>query len=455
VALASLCGLDAVRVELACVPSNVAHQLLDMPSVLGKAHVISVKQSATCAQCQREQSTELRQEFFSGPAGKGSAELFCKHCAAPMALGGETARFRGLPWAPIDEIAQAYLAMGPTASDSSSQRYAMLLPAKTPGSGPVSTQTSAAVPANRYEILKTLGSGGMGTVYLGRSVRPGGFERLVAIKQMHPHLARRTESMLMFLDEARLAARIYHPNVVATLDVVRDKDSVLLVMEYVDGLPLSQLLDNGFQPPLPIALRMLLDALSGLHAAHEAHDDEGGPLNIVHRDVSAKNLLIGIDGVTRIVDFGIALAAHRHAATTEPGFIKGTLGYLAPEQARGERVDRRADIFGMGLVAYEAFFQRDDARSMLDAYRCGEELAARLANPGLSDLERKLVEACVPAVQLVREKRYPTALAFLQVLEALRPMLGTPLASAREVGAFVENARRHMPTIADSSLFAS
>jgi serine/threonine-protein kinase len=208
----------------------------------------------------------------------------------------------------------------------------------------------------RYAIFDEIASGGMATVFLGRLVGSGGFTRTVAIKRLHPPFARDPEFVSMFLDEARLAARIRHPNVVPTLDVVASKGEVFLVMEYIQGESLSRLArtlrERGERVPLPVLMRIMSDALQGLHAAHEARDERGVPLNIVHRDVTPQNILVGIDGVARLLDFGVAKAAGR-AQTTREGQIKGKLAYMAPEQLMGTGVTRETDVYAAAVVLWE------------------------------------------------------------------------------------------------------
>src|SRR5262249_31938202 len=162
---------------------------------------------------------------------------------------------------------------------------------------------------------------GMAAVYLARMRGALGFARTVAIKRLHANIARDPEFVAMLLDEARLAARIQHPNVVSTLDVVSDGDELFLVMDYVSGEPLSQLV-AGARPPLGVASAIAFDMLNGLHAAHEAISERGEPLGIVHRDVSPQNLLVGVDGVARVADLGVAKAAAR-LTTTRDGRVKG------------------------------------------------------------------------------------------------------------------------------------
>ncbi|MEP7053353.1 MAG: serine/threonine-protein kinase, partial [Pseudomonadota bacterium] len=187
---------------------------------------------------------------------------------------------------------------------------------------------------DRYELVGEIASGGMATVYLARLTGVGGFQRFVAMKRLHPHLANEKEFVEMFLDEARIAARIHHPNVVPILEVGASAVGYYLVMEYIEGDTLARLLaraaTRGKRLPVPIALRIALDMLSGLHAAHELRDDAGEPVNLVHRDVSPQNVLVGVDGIARITDFGVARAASRLTAT-RVGQLKGKIAYMAPE----------------------------------------------------------------------------------------------------------------------------
>ena len=208
----------------------------------------------------------------------------------------------------------------------------------------------------RYGIYGKIASGGMASVHFGRLLGAVGFSRTVAIKRLHPHLAEDPEFLATMIDEARMAARIHHPNVVPTLDVVSADGELLVVMEYVRGESLSRLLraevGSGRRVPLPIASAIVIGALHGLHAAHEATSDRGTPLGIVHRDVSPQNLLVGIDGLARVIDFGVAKAAGR-LQTTRDGVLKGKMAYMAPEQLAGREAPRAADVYGMGVVLWE------------------------------------------------------------------------------------------------------
>ncbi len=218
-------------------------------------------------------------------------------------------------------------------------------------------QDSAPHVIGRYALFSPIAAGGMATVHLGRLLGPVGFARTVAIKRLHAEYARDPEFVSMFLDEARLAARIRHPNVVPTLDVVATKGELFLVMEYVQGESLSRLVKSaneaGKRIPVRMVVSILSGALQGLHAAHEATDERGASLGIVHRDVSPQNILVGADGMTRVLDFGVAKASGR-MQTTREGQIKGKLSYMPPEQLHSETLSRRADIYAASVVMWEA-----------------------------------------------------------------------------------------------------
>jgi serine/threonine-protein kinase len=211
----------------------------------------------------------------------------------------------------------------------------------------------------RYVIGETFASGGMGTVHLGRIVGAGGFSRVVAVKRLYPQLARDGEFRQMLLDEARFVSRIRHPNVVPTLDLVEEGNDLYVVMEYVHGVSLGHLLKHCHDSPMPvpIAAGIVEGVLAGLHAAHEARGEDGSPLGIVHRDVSPQNILVGADGIVRLIDFGIAKARTR-LQITDPGVIKGKVGYMAPEQLLREPVSRSADVYSSGVVLWEAIANR-------------------------------------------------------------------------------------------------
>jgi serine/threonine protein kinase len=297
---------------------------------------------------------------------------------------------------------------------------------------------------DRYELIGELASGGMATVYLARITGVGGFQRFVALKRLHPHLALDAEFVEMFLDEARLAASIHHTNVVPILEVNANQAiGYYLVMEYIEGDTLARVLaraaQQGQRVPLPIVLRISLDLLAGLHAAHELRDGSGQPVNLVHRDVSPQNVLVGFDGIARITDFGVARAASRLSAT-RVGQLKGKIAYMAPEQAQGmDEVDRRADLFSAGVVIWEAL----TARRLFKAENEAATLARVMATavPALSSVAPEIDSALSDAVMraLARESsaRYSSAAEFADALEAAVAD-SVKVATPRELGAYVE-----------------
>lgn len=213
----------------------------------------------------------------------------------------------------------------------------------------------------RHEILLRLGAGGMATVYLARAVAEGGFERLAALKVLHSHLLGEQEFLAMFLDEARVAARIHHPNVVSIQDLGVEHDRMYTVMDYVQGdtLAAAQQAAISFRRGIPmgVVLRVGVDALRGLDAAHRLSDVHGRSLNVVHRDATPHNIIMGLDGISRVADFGIAKAESR-ISFTGVGTLKGKAPYMAPEQFLGGRVDHRADIYSMAVTLWEALALR-------------------------------------------------------------------------------------------------
>ena len=208
----------------------------------------------------------------------------------------------------------------------------------------------------RYALYNEIAAGGMATIHLGRLLGPVGFARTVAVKRLHPQYAKDPEFVSMFLDEARLAARVQHPNVVATIDVVATDGELFLIMDYVRGESLSKLLravrKRGEHVPPRIAAAIMCGFLHGLHSAHEAKDERGVPLGLVHRDVSPQNVLVGADGIPRVLDFGIAKAAGRIQVTRD-GQIKGKLAYMPPEQLAGRELTRAVDVYASAVVMWE------------------------------------------------------------------------------------------------------
>lgn len=260
----------------------------------------------------------------------------------------------------------------------------------------------------RYALYRAIASGGMATVHLGRMLGGGGFKRTVAIKRLHPHIALDPEFNQGFLDEAHLAARIRHTNVVATYDVVFAGSELFLVMEYVPGESLARLLKSSIREGLTVSpsivSSVVCGTLHGLHAAHEATTEAGEPLHLVHRDVSPQNILVGTDGIARVLDFGVAKAVGR-LQSTQDGRLKGKLSYMAPEQLCGERVDRRTDVFAAGIVLWEALTGRK--------LFTGETEAATVSNVWNLPIQRPsavgaAVDEAVDAVVMRALERDPT-----------------------------------------------
>jgi serine/threonine protein kinase len=208
----------------------------------------------------------------------------------------------------------------------------------------------------RYELEGPLAVGGMAELYLARLRGVEGFDKRVVVKRMLPQYASSYSYQTMFLDEARLAARLQHANIVQTSDIGCEDGAYFFVMEYVAGEDCRRLMmqcsARGFDFPLPLAVKIVIDAAAGLHAAHETLGADGEPAHVVHRDVSPSNILVSFDGCVKLIDFGVAKAARRQTET-RTGQLKGKSAYMAPEQCRAEPVDRRTDIFQLGIVLYE------------------------------------------------------------------------------------------------------
>jgi len=276
---------------------------------------------------------------------------------------------------------------------------------------------------DRYELVAELAAGGMATVYLARVLGMADFKRLFAIKRLHPHLAKEPEFISMFLDEARLAARLHHPNVVPIIEIGIKDEQHYLVMDYIEGDTAGRLVvraqHDGRKPPIGFTTRAVVEVLTGLHAAHELTDDHGKSLEIVHRDVSPQNILVGVDGVARITDFGVARAAARLQNQTQGGQLKGKLAYMAPEQVRGGAIDRRADVFAAGIVLWEMLTSRRLFKAESDAETLYKVMAAEVppvdqTNPEVS---AEIAAVCHKALSSQPADRYQSAGDFADALE--------------------------------------
>jgi len=311
------------------------------------------------------------------------------------------------------------------------------------------SSTASAFPerVGKYELLLPLGTGGTATVYLARTRGVAGFEREVALKLVHAHLRADEESRLHLLEEARLAARIRHPNVVPVTEVDADSVGVFLVMDYVEGEALSGLVrllrDQNHRLPPRLIARIMNDALAGLHAAHELRDTHGNFIGLVHRDFSPQNILVGIEGVARLADFGVAKAASR-TVRTKTGLVKGKVAYMSPEQARGHKVDRRCDVWAAGVVVWELITGRklydheDDVATLLSVVT---EEPPRLASV-MQGVPPALDEAVAYALTSDVNNRCPSAEAFRCLLESAWDECGG-MASTSELGAFVRQTVGH------------
>jgi eukaryotic-like serine/threonine-protein kinase len=288
----------------------------------------------------------------------------------------------------------------------------------------------------RYTILGSIAKGGMATVYLGRVAGSAGFSRLVAIKRLHPDLAAEKQFVGMLVDEARLASQIRHTNVVDTLDLVVSDGAFSLVLEYVEGDSLSKLVKRarelGEPVPRPVALAILYGVLRGLDAAHEARSEDGQPLGIVHRDVSPQNVLLGVDGIPRVIDFGVAKAIGRFEST-KPGEIRGKFSYMAPEQMQARPVTRQVDVYAAGVVLWELLagkrlFDAEDSRVI-----CAEVLRGDIRAPSTenADVTPELDAIVLRATARELGDRYLTARELLGDIEKLER------ASDDDVGAWV------------------
>jgi serine/threonine-protein kinase len=290
----------------------------------------------------------------------------------------------------------------------------------------------------RYALYSEIAAGGMATVHIGRLLGPVGFARTVAIKRLHPQFAKDPEFVSMFLDEARLAARVQHPNVVATIDVVATDGELFLIMDYVRGESLAKLLraarKRGERIPPRIAASILAGFLHGLHSAHEAKNERGDRIDLVHRDVSPQNVLVGADGIPRVLDFGIAKAAGRIQVTRD-GQIKGKLAYMPPEQLSGREVTRSVDIYAAAVVMWETLTGERLFKGETEA----ETLSKILCDPVIppSELVPELPSAfdapLLRALSREASKRQATA---RQLAFELEKCVG--VASASEVGEWVE-----------------
>jgi eukaryotic-like serine/threonine-protein kinase len=298
----------------------------------------------------------------------------------------------------------------------------------------------------KYQLIAELARGGMAIVYLALVQGPGGFNKLVVVKELKPELAEEPAFLAMFLDEARLAAKLSHVNIVQTNEVGNDGKRTFMAMDYLDGRGLDRVRRrahaSGQDLSLPIHLRILCDMLGGLHYAHTLTDFDGTPLSIVHRDVSPQNVFVTFDGQVKLLDFGIAKAADS-LHETRVGVLKGKVSYMSPEQARGQKVDARADVFSAGVMLWEVMTGRklregQNDQQMLWALASGDLPRASSVKPWVPP---ELDAICARAMAWDRDHRYPSAGELQHEIEHYLAVTGTAVAS-REVGLCVSELFR-------------
>jgi serine/threonine protein kinase/ABC-type phosphate transport system substrate-binding protein len=296
------------------------------------------------------------------------------------------------------------------------------------------------VPFGKYHLIASLGRGGMADVYLAATRGTAGFRKLAVIKRLREDVSDRRSFTTMLLDEARLAARLQHPNVVQTFEVGVHEGQHYIAMEYLEGQPIARILAVGGRPDSAFATRVMADVLAGLHYAHELTDYDGRPLSIVHRDVSPQNLFVTYAGEAKVVDFGVAKTAIRRGDQTEAGVLKGKLAYMAPEQLGEGPIDRRADVFSAGIVFWELLTGRRLWKAQNDGAAIAKVLFDEIPPPSKvpkksgGDVPAEVEAICMRAVSRDPEKRWQSAGEMREALYAY--MESTPGGAFRrdEVG---------------------
>src|SRR6185437_11733689 len=299
----------------------------------------------------------------------------------------------------------------------------------------------------RYELLYPFAQGGMATVWLARVTGKHGFEKLVAVKTIVPHLASEDGFRTMFLDEAAIASRIRHPNVADILDLGEEGATLYMVLEWINGDAWSKLWTAVQQRneafPIPLLLRIAADACAGLHAAHELRDEMGNLLNVVHRDVSPQNVMITVGGVTKVIDFGIAKAMDRTSENTRTGLIKGKAQYTAPEQVRSRDFDRRVDLWAIGTVLYHYLSGHLPYEARNDLLTLKLLTEGRPPPPLPNTVPSAVVDVVMRALAHNPDHRFQTALDMQRALEAVLPQ---PVTSTDVAAFLVERLQDRIET---------
>ncbi|HET9929273.1 MAG TPA: serine/threonine-protein kinase [Polyangiaceae bacterium] len=311
-------------------------------------------------------------------------------------------------------------------------------------SGEIESSSSRERPVRwvgKYRILSELGRGGMANVYLAVARGPGGVAKLVVLKALLPELASEPGALAMFLDEARLAAQLNHANVVQTYEVGTEGERQVIVMEYLEGQSLAQIIKraelSGRPMPPGMAVRIVINALEGLHYAHDLSSYDGAPLSLVHRDVSPQNIFVTYDGQVKVLDFGIAKAASSstHTAT---GIVKGKIAYMAPEQMVGDNVDRRADVFSIGCMLWAFATGKKLWKDTPDVHIMRRVINAEIPNPQSVNpaVDDELDRIVMRALAAERNDRYQTALELQEDLERYLDERSLTI-KQKEIGNFV------------------
>lgn len=311
----------------------------------------------------------------------------------------------------------------------------------------------------RYELLMPIAAGGMAMVWAARLKGTRGFQKIVAVKTMLPKLSEDDQFEKMFLDEASLASKVRHPNAVEILDLGEQDGVLFLAMEWIDGVPLNQLMKAAKKAggvPTTVATRIVMQASAGLHAAHELTDGKGKLIGLVHRDISPQNILVTFDGVAKVVDFGVAKATALGDGATQAGQLKGKVSYMAPEQVHGEAIDRRADVFAMGIVLYALTtgkhpFRKESEGATLFAITAPEPVIP--PRKFIPDYPQPLQDVLLKALEKDRDLRYASASELLRALDKALPPASR--GSDEEVGAFVlglfaEQRKQSQAVLADA-----
>lgn len=413
---------------LARMPLVFAAPLARDSTLLGRATAISVWLGLSCPKCSRQFEAELVASAIERMQ-QGDPGPCCHNCGTPsfLARRDDLLALKGLELrVPSVELA-GYLAQS--------------------GSTPAVEAPGGQHAFGRYELLRRIGTGGMAEVFLARQRGAAGFEKKMVVKRILPHLAAEPTFVSMLLQEARLAARISHPNVVQTYDVGQADGGYYIAMEYVKGFDLSMLLRlcARLDRPFPIGLgcRLMADVCAGLHAAHSCVDDQGKPMPIVHRDVSPHNVMVSTDGQVKLSDFGIAKAADSTSGSRTPtATLKGKISYLAPEQVNLNQgpTDARADIFACGLILVQCCtlehpFKRDTELATLKAILNDPVPELRAKRPDAPEALQRIVDR---ALAKGLSERYPDAASMRAELEALVALTGQP-ATAGELAAWLDD----------------